>query len=158
MARLRVLIWVQAVLGVILTFGLFLTAAVLRSERYAVGLMGVGVVWLLGYVPLRSRVARLSPEERQEADRTIPWAPKALGIAQFLSPAFVLFSPSDSLTLVADLGLFGAIALYVLACSGLNLEVNRTYWGLMMAIVGFGVAWNVIAFILLVSGWGYLSR
>jgi len=148
LGRLRLLIWTHSVIGTALAGAVFGLATIAPNAPYAVGLMGCGVAWMLGFGPLRVQAEALAPEDRREPDAHPRWVPRILILQQLLAPAGSLLSPWGYLSLPADL-LAGATIVVSLALhNALNLPVNRGDWGRLVAILAFGFTWNVVVLVL----------
>lgn len=139
MGSLRGLLWLHTVTGVALAFGGVSLALLFDSERLAVGTLVIGILWLLGYGQLRRRAGGFDEEVRQQPEATLPWLPRSAGILQVAGGVWTLITPWGGILVVTDLALILAVMIYVLGCHGMEVRVDTRYWGLILAILGFGI-------------------
>jgi len=142
MGSLRVLVWIHAVTGIVLAFGGVTAALQMQSELLGAGTLVAGILWLLGYGPLRRRAERFTEEARQQPETTLPWLPKALGIAQLSGAVLTVITAMGSAIILANVALILAIMVYVLCCHGMDVRVDSKYWGLVLGILALGIAGN----------------
>ena len=137
------MVWIQSAIGASLFLGFFGILTLPHHEILFPGLYLCGIIWLLGYAPVRSRAEELAPEERPPARGLPSWILSVWLVGEFIGGMIPGPREWTKIVLLAHVWAGTALFLRGWVMLGLDLPIHRPTWTKSLGILAAGLLWKL---------------